>query len=703
MSNESDELQRLLDSTADDTLKSPAGDATEQIPNDRIPGTAELDVNIPDDELTEHIMANFKNEILDKEDMGWKDKREYDRKAYYEVKDEFAAQYPYPNASNFPVCITSVLLDTGCALINDLVWRNSSKVVTVSPQGDENPKKSKNLEWLMNWQVLNDMANVQLEDNASNFFALLHGTSYEKVFREFSDEYQLGVQNIPIEHIFLPIDRKSPDIKDSENVTQLIPLGSNDLRMRVASGRYRNLNKVGKGYFPQTMSVEMLARLQRQISGLDVENKISRDTWWIAERYMTYYPRGSMRAQELIVWFSPQTGAILRKIKNKENLRPFVDKYFYPNYGYAFHFSMPERIRHIQDKANYQDKQVTDAADKAISPAGFYEGNSGFDPKISLRAPTAMYRVKNLGQIQWEPVNIAAIMERNRDLKDLWLQAERKTGFTDLQQGVTSAASANTLGQDEMRQQSADVRFGGIRNLVNYHWKRKMNLIYQYDDMYMPRTTKIKVLGQNRFEKVEILFPREQTQDGSNQSDVGGMTGKYNFAIANKSIQEQMREDQKRTMLAGEVLADPVFGTDKGTRYRAIEMRWEANGVQDLEFIVKRPPEAGIPTPDEVIERLMDGEEIVPDPSMNPADYISIIEMFTRTGNFKEVTDQKIKQRFGIYLTLLDRMKQARALAFNDHNLLSGMKGSMTSNGDGSKPEVTPPPISEPVRQKTNQ
>ena len=449
MSAEQDDLVKLLETT--DDAKTGADklvvEATDK-PGDRIPAKSELDVDIPDEELTEFINANFRNELIDREDMGWSDKRAYDKKAYYEIKDEYFSTLPFKNSSNFPLCITSVQLDTGLSLINDLVWRNPQKVVTVSPNGDENPKKAKNVEYLLNWQVLNDIPTLQMEDSASNFFALLHGTAYEKVLREYSDEYKLEVQNIPIQYMILPIDRKSPDIKDTEAVTQLVPWSANDLRMRVASGRYRNLNKVGKSWMPQNMTAEALTRLDKEISGLDTVTRISRDTWWAAERYMTYYPKGSLKAQELIVTFAPQTGAILRKIKNVEKMRPFVDKYFYPNYGYAYHFSLPERIKHIQDKANYQDKQVTDAADKAISPAGFYEGNSGFDPKLSLRTPTGMYRVKNLGAIQWEPVNVAAIMERNRDLKDLWLQAERKTGFTDMLQGISTANSAPTLGQD---------------------------------------------------------------------------------------------------------------------------------------------------------------------------------------------------------------------------------------------------------------
>ena len=158
-----------------------------------------------------------------------------------------------------------------------------------------------------------------------------------------------------------------------------------------------------------------------------------------------------MRAVELIVTFAPQTGAILRKIKNVERMRPLTDKYYYPNYGYASHFSLPEKMRNIQEASNYTYKQKTDARDKNMSPAGFYEGTSGFDPNMSLRSPTAMHKVKNLGTIQWEPTNVAGLMEMTQELRELKLEAEAVTGFTDLQQGQYSRSSAPTLGQDQLR------------------------------------------------------------------------------------------------------------------------------------------------------------------------------------------------------------------------------------------------------------
>src|SRR3990167_8206068 len=527
--NEQDNLKDLLDKTSDSHAHVVDG----QFPADRVPLAGEDDVDIPDEELTNYIQKVYGNDIVDKEEMGWSEKREYDIRAYHGVKDEFMMMNPWPNASAHPVAITPVQLDTGLSMIQDLKWRNERKVLTVSPVSDEDAKNSKLLEWLLNWQCLNDIPTMQMEDQASDFGALLNGTAYEKVIKDYSDSYRLCVYNIPIQNIYLPIDSRSPDIGDCEGVTQIIPLSDNDLRERALSGRYRNLDKVGKGFVPRTMTPEQMEILSQEISGLSTTGKISRDTWFIAERYFTYYPRGSMRAVELIVTFSPSTGAILRKIKNKDGIRPFVDKYYYPNYGRAFHYSMPEKLRNTQEMANYIHKQKTDGRDKAMSPAGFYDGGSGFDPNMSLRSPTALHKIKNLGTIQWEPVQFAGIMECTQELRELKLEAEAITGFTDLQQGQYTGSSARTLGQDQMRSTKADIRFTSIKKLVKYHWKRKLDLIYRYDDKYMPKATKVKVLGTNRYDTIDSLFPRKKS---ANPESVFGNVGDMDFGIANKTI-----------------------------------------------------------------------------------------------------------------------------------------------------------------------
>ena len=66
-----------------------------------VPQNKELDLDESD--LASYILELFRNDIEDKRQMSWVDKRNYDIKAYYGLKDAALSQIPWPNASNFPV------------------------------------------------------------------------------------------------------------------------------------------------------------------------------------------------------------------------------------------------------------------------------------------------------------------------------------------------------------------------------------------------------------------------------------------------------------------------------------------------------------------------------------------------------------------------------------------------------------------------
>jgi len=80
-----------------------------------VPQNKELDLDESD--LASYILELFRNDIEDKRQMSWVDKRNYDIKAYYGLKDAALSQIPWPNASNFPVPLTPTILDTAHANI----------------------------------------------------------------------------------------------------------------------------------------------------------------------------------------------------------------------------------------------------------------------------------------------------------------------------------------------------------------------------------------------------------------------------------------------------------------------------------------------------------------------------------------------------------------------------------------------------------
>jgi len=665
---EQDDLRLLLESTSEDNKDKGAKDS--------IPSPDTNDVDVDEEDLGKYLVTQLKNDVADKEGMGWQEKREYDIKAYDGIKDMWLSTYPWPNASNYPVPITPIQVDTGVAVLDERMWRDKNRACVVAGVGDEDIRNAKSLESILSWQIINDIVRMKQEWKAHIRQALKMGTSYFKVFRTVKDGFKLAVETIPIERIYLPVDAKSPDKDDTDHVTQAIPLSANDLIQRVGWGVYKNLDQIGKGWgVGGAVTPERLAYIRQESTGIDIVTKVIRDNWWINETYLTYYPRTAsgpggpmsnfMDPQELIVWWAPNTGKICRKIKNTEGLRPFSDLSFYRNDGMAFGKSLPEKIRHIQEKANYIDKQVTDAGDKAMSPAGFYDNANGFDPQLSMRAPTGMYPTKNAASITWEQINIAPLLERKSEIKELFLQAERVTGFSDLQQGV-STGSTPTLGQDQLRAVATNVRNNDVIGEMNYSYNNTVNLIYKYDDLYMPRETKVKVLGTQEFYSIDQLFKNQKQAQGQ-PSEGLKLQGNFDFSIANKSVEEDDKDKNARYSFADVILADPLFGQDIGNRYRALDMKAVSANIRDLGEIVKKPKEAYILSPQEIIDRIMSGDkDVQPSVYIDPAEYETGIRLFMRTGNFRE-SELEIKVEFEKFLLLVIAVRKGKEAAFANY------------------------------------
>lgn len=672
-------------------------------PNDTKPPMDHIDPDIDEKRLGNYLCTLLKKDYSDRDNSGWVERRQYDIKAYYGLKDAWLSSFPWPNSSNYPVPITPVLLDTGHSASLQSMFNDMMKTVDVKGIGREDLNNAKKLESILNWQVGTDIVKFPYEMDINIFNMYLQGTSYMKLIRSFTNDggFKISPATIPIERIYLPIDACSPDIGDTDHVIQLIPLTANDMMERKAMGVYKNLDAVGKGFsILGTTTEQTLNALKQRASGLDFNSKDDRDTYFIAEAYVSYIPKDSFKPIELIVWFAPSTGKVLRKIRNNDGIRPFSDYYVYPNHGKAYHISLPEKIRHIQEKADYTDKQVTDAADKAISPAAFYEEGTTFNPNMSLRVPSGMYPMQNSKSLQWEPVNIGPIMERSKSLMDSWQHAERLTGFTDLFQGVYTSNSP-TATSDVLRGKRADVRFSTIYGRINASWKKTMSQLYYYDDKYMPRDTKVKVIGYDELQTIDQLFPNEGLEEAYGLQ----IKGKFDFNLAGAPITEIEEQKQKDMMVADSILAHPIFGQDVGAAWKAMKMKAEAMGTRDFEAIVRKPSQAYILSPEEVIMKIMAGEtNVQPSIEVDPMEYQNRIVLYMMTENYKMCNEQK-KQEFATFMGKLEGIRIGKEMAMQDFQLRqkgAEAQAMMAAIAGGGAPPAGPQQINPGIEGVNN-
>ena len=666
-------------------------------PSDMIPQN-QSDPGIDEEDLRNRVLELFQNDIRDKEEFGWVEKRSYDIAAYYGLKNRAMMNWPWPNASAFPQPLTPTLIDTGHANILASMYSNVNKLVRVKGIGREDIRKAPILESLMNWQLSTEVDMYSVQD-ANVFRTFIHGTGILKVMQDFNKN-MVNPVSVDIENIYLPLDATGCQVEDTDHIFHAIPLSYNDIQYRKSiqvGGKpvYRDLDEIAPGAgINNSLTREQLEYLRDIASGTSMTSKMRRDTYWLLECYLTYFqknaasgPSGPMRglkSKELITWISPNGGKIQRVIENKEGIRPFADYHIYPNYGRFWSMSLPEKIRNEQEKLDYADKQNTDALDRAISPAGFFDEGMDFDPDVSQRVPGGMYPKPRDSKIDWEP-NQYVNPGFERQLDYCWDLAERKTGLTELFQG-RQGSRTKTLGEAELRSNRAEVRFSTLFDRFGYGWKKTCQLVYFYDDKFIDRTKKVKVIGYADYKSIDELFPK--TEGGSQGLQLGG---NYDFEFGGSPVTEIEKQKQDDVEFCLAQMTNPIVINNPANLWRVTEKMAQARGIENVETIITKPSEANIMSAQEAIERIVSGQtDILPRPGIDLANYLFEIQLFAKTETFQTL-DPPQKQALQVLFQRVQAMQQAAMQAQHDLQILQA--GAIQAGAAGHGLPMPPGPM----------
>src|SRR5260221_5636429 len=149
-------------------------------PSDMTPPVDRGDLtDIDDRELAGYLIDIFKNDIADKQQNNFLEKKNYDVRSYYGLKNRALMEWPWKGASAFPVPLTPTLLDTAYANVQASQFSNPNGPVSVRGTGIEDIRTAKILQDWLNWQATNEM-DLEYESDKNNFRTFLHGTGFMK-------------------------------------------------------------------------------------------------------------------------------------------------------------------------------------------------------------------------------------------------------------------------------------------------------------------------------------------------------------------------------------------------------------------------------------------------------------------------------------------------------------------------------------------
>lgn len=674
-------------------------------PNDQIP----KDQPIPDlneDYLSEELVRSLRQMIQDRETFGFEQKRKYDDESYYGIKDEFFNNWPWPGASNFQEPITPTMVDVGFTHIHSAMFRDKMKTVNVLGVGKEDRPYAPSVAHVLNWEfgIESNMYQTQI---MNSFRTIQKGTGFVKTWVDFGDNFKIKNSSVPLNLIYKHIRGMGCKRGDCQGYHQLIPLTENDWKFRQgiqigSKNVYKNLEAIVPGWGAgEAFSADDAMLIQQQATGLDVYGSDARDLRYMVESHWTHYPKGKFKAVELIVWWSPKHGLIHRVIENKDMIRTMSDYGIWLNPGFAYQRSAGEILMDIQQKANYTDKQTTDAADKAISQPGYIEEGSGFDPNAHVRVPTGMYEVKKGTKVTFEQTNMAAIIERGNHVDKLWDKAKIRLGFTDIFMGLNTEG-AQTLGGDKIRLGKAENRFRALLDIYGIGWGNTCEIAYALTDKNIPNKKLVMILGSSDYQNLEQLFPKEKQKDFG----MGLEDAKFNFGIAGKTQMEQEAEDEQHTLFLNENIK--LFGTDKGVLWKTQRAKADLIGFKDFERLVPKPIEAYSMSIDEVLQRIESGEvELQPSPMMERVEiefYKFAVGAFVRTERFRSF-NQRQRGELNKYLGRLDsigtgsNLARLEDMAKTDPAVADALDQLMLQMGGGGGPQPGAPPVPAQVPQ----
>jgi hypothetical protein len=615
-------------------------------PTDVIPQQDRGDISLDEDRLSARILELFRDDIRHKEYLDWSSKREYDIKAYYQLKEEAWANWPWQGASAYRGALTPTLVDTAWATLNESVWPSDGRPLQVKGVGVEDIRTSKVLEQYMN-SVIENETNLRDIEEQNIFRMLLHGTGVIKV-RRTVDGMSVDTSAVDVENIYVPLDAKGFRVDQTDHVFQVIPLTWTELETRKALNVYKNLDAIKPGIgISNERTRERVSTLVDTASGTDLTQYRRKNSYYILECYLTYFEKDSKRPKELIVWFAPNGGKILRVRENKDLIRPFARHVIYDVPGRFYGLSLPEKCQPIQDKLNYADKQYTDAMDRANMPAMFVEDTTTFDGDIAQRVPGGIYQ-KGQGKIDFEPVYP---VERgfDRERMNLWMEAERLTGIADVIQGA-STKSGRTLGETEIRTQAAGVRFNALFSRYEKGWKETMNILYEYQNRYVPREKKIKILGYTELTTIDEIFPQTETGYGL------GLKSSMDFCFSGRPVIEREQEKEDFIRFYQEAMLNPIVQSNPANFWRLLDERAKVAGIRNLDSMISKPKEVDILSAQEYIQRVMSGQYNLPiRPGIDAENYMFEIQLFIQNESFQTL-DQRAQ------MALMKALQQAQAI-----------------------------------------
>jgi len=615
-------MANLLDPRTGLTLSDKTLDLAEESKVDIIPPVDRGDeTGLDEDHLRSYIFSEFRDIVQKRFDYGWIDSKNYALRSYYGVKNEAMKHWPHENASAFPVPLTPTLVDTAWANVQSGLFADAKKPIMIEGVGDEDVRPAAVMLKFQNWQLVNDMK-IEKESDKNVFRTFLYGNGIYKVIFDIKTG-RIKIRSIGIENFHVPMDASGVQKGETDIIIHLISLSYNDVQLRKAMKVYRDPDSMVPGAGIILSSSEQLTQTLDDVSGMSLIEKRNNQNYYIAEiDVLGYVPPNAYRPIDLKVWVNPK-GMTIQRIRKMDKFMktPYatVGCYMYEDDRF-YKMGIPEKIKNEQEKVDYVDKQYTDSLDIASRPAMFVDDTDTMERGRMQRVRGGIYPKGKGNTIDWEP-QPPIDRDSGRERALIWEMAERKLGIIDVVQGRASAFGGKTLGELEIREARADIRFSLLFRRFGEQLQEVNDISYELNYYYTPKQKILDVIGySSEGYTMEELFPVKN-----------GELVKHNFQFTGKLYQDKIEEDQRKLVFFDSQMTTSIVANDIANTFNISQAMANILGIRNFSQLVRKPKEARIVTVEEFIQRVFSGDSTISiRPGIDAEDYVFELQLFKR-------------------------------------------------------------------------
>lgn len=614
------------------------------------------------------------------------------------------AQGPWPGSSDIRPPLTRVVRDTLHALYRDSLCGNISKLRCTPTRPDDAGKAHKN-ESYQNYQLDEEIMFDELADKFILDFCGPTGNAFlepryvvdteereEKVTTEEptnpddpqspkkkvtkTETYEetifdgVKVDLISSEFIFAaPIWENAAEAAERDVLIKVMPQSIEEIRRKTKgmSPKYHNEDKFELLVGKKEPNLVQLAKwkidnnTKNYLRDRVVINTAEAYLWW---KINDPEDPAKAKMERLIVTLDIDSGIIFRVIKGRcriVHLKPFLVR------GRFWGRSPHSLVKPIQKHLDAITNQIVDAGTMANMPFGFYESTGTWNPQTYSIAPAHFYPVDRAGSVQFAPTPRVDNSFQIQAEK-CWEWVERLFGLNENIQGLQNEKQSTATEAIEVSKRAA-VKFGAPFKRIVSQLKPLFYHIHELNQQFTPPEKTFRVLGRDGIPVFQKFTATEAK-------------ARLNFEYEVQTIfDEQLMRDT--WMLAWHTWAVyPPVATAPAYAYRLTQKAMQSV-IGDTTAFLPVPEEAKLPSAEEAIEIILQGDRIEPQPGIDPTHYLRVFAGFIDDEDFKEINNVQQKNIFDFFAKLKFMKETFDKFNLNNSGIYAppGMAGQQPPQG----------------------